>query len=405
MATDAAGNVYVADFGNRRIRRIDSTGVITTFAGAGEGGSSGDGGAATEVRLDGPADVTSDAAGNLFLADLTNHRIRRIDVAGTISTLAGTGEPFDRADGGLASLARFSHELAGVSVDANGNLYVADAGDHTVRRIDQAEEVSTVAGSGTAGFGGDDGPATEARLSGPRDVSADAAGNLYVADTGNHRVRKIDLAGMITTFAGTGVAGYTGDYVLAAISKLNRPERVEVDAAGSVFVLEADSPRVRIVGPSGRIRTVAGNGVSERFPVPNYGSWFDGRAAARTPLIGAAGLAVDSTDSGAATLYLGEFSAGSLIRSVPLPSGRIGTLFFDPSGGPVTAVALDGDGSLYFADGKGIRVRGSDGSVSTVADLDGYSISVGGMAVDEFGRIWFSDPEARRVRVLEPVIQ
>ena len=133
--------------------------------------------------------------------------------------------------------------------------------------------------------------------------------------------------------------------------------------AAGVFVLEAGSQRVRIVGPSGRIRTVAGNGVSERFPVPNYGSWFDGHAAARAPLIGAAGLAVDSMDSGTTTLYLGEFSAGSLIRSVPLRSGRIGTLFFDPAGGPVTAVALDGNGSLYFADGKGILMMGSDGTV------------------------------------------
>ena len=196
-----------------------------------------------------------------------------------------------------------------------------------------------------------------------------------------------------------------GEYVEAAISPLNRPESVEADTEGNVFVLEAVSPRVRIVGPSGRIRTVAGNRASERFPVPNYRSWFDGRAAARTPLIGAAGLAVDSTDGGAATLYLGEFSEGSLIRSVPLLSGRIGTRFFDPAGGPVTAVALDRNGSLYFADGNGIRMLGSDGSVSTVAELDEYGISVGEMAVDAFGRIWFSAPEHRRVRVLEPVLQ
>ena len=177
-----------------------------------------------------------------------------------------------------------------------------------------------------------------------------------------------------------------------------------MDAEGRVFVLEAGSPRVRIVGLAGRIRTVAGNGVSERFSAAIYGSWFDGHAAVRAPLIEAAGLEVDSTASGAA-LYLGEFSAGSLIRSVPLSSGRIGTLFFDPSGGPVSALAADGNGYLYFADGKGIRMLGPNGSVSTVADFDGYRISVGGMAVDEFGRIWFSDPEHRRVRVLEPVIQ
>ena len=211
VAVDAVGNVYVADFGNRRIRRIDSTGVVTTFAGAGEGGDSGDGGAATEARLDGPASVTSDAAGNVLVAGPANHRIRRIDTVGTISTLAGTGEAFDRADGGRAALARFSHELGGVSTDADGNLYVADAGNHVVRRIDAAEMISTVAGGGTAGFGGDDGPATEARLSGPRDVSAAAAGNLYIADTVNRRVRKIDLAGTITTFAGTGIAGYLGE--------------------------------------------------------------------------------------------------------------------------------------------------------------------------------------------------
>ena len=409
VAVDGAGNVYVADYGNRRIRRIDPTGTITTVAGTGKGGHSGDGGPAAEARLNGPFGLGADTAGNLFVADLAGHRVRSIDLSGNISTVAGTGQPFQRSDGGLASRARFSHAIKGVAADTMGNVYVADPYDHSVRQIDASETISTFVGTGTAGFGGDGGLAAEALLDGPSSVAVDAVGNVYVADTGNHRVRQIDAAGTVTTFAGTGTPGYSGEYVPAKSSRLNNPARVAADAEGRVYVLDAGNRRVRAIAPTGRIRTVAGNGKAESPAVMNYmARHFIGYDAVKAPLFGVSELALDSADREAAdTLYLGVgASLGiNLLWSVPLDTGLIGELFSDANRGEVTALAADGDGSVYFADDTGIRVIRRDGSVSIIAESGEYDISVAGLAVDEFGRVWFSDPEYRRVRVLEPLKQ
>ena len=182
VATDSAGNAYVADRESNRIRRIDAMGTITTFAGTRARGYRRDGGPATEALLDGPAGVA---------AELSSQRIRRIDTAGSIATFAGTGDPFDRGDGGLASRAQFSHALGDVAVDTQGNVYLPDSYDHRIRWMDPAGIVMTFAGTGASGFGGDGGPAAEAQLSGPSGVAVSAAGIVYVADTWNHRVRRI----------------------------------------------------------------------------------------------------------------------------------------------------------------------------------------------------------------------
>jgi sugar lactone lactonase YvrE len=260
VAVDGSGNVYIADTYNHRIRQvITSTHAITTVAGTGAAGYSGDNGPAAEAELRNPAAVAVDGMGNLYIADANNNRIRNVLAAtGIITTVAGSG-PIGHAaggfsgDGGPAANAQLNYPV-GVAVDSMGNVYVADAYNHRIRQIRAVSGViTTVVGSGPVGpdngeFGGDGGPATEARLNFPVDVSVDASGNLYVADTGNHRVRMVLAAtGVITTIAGTGVPGYGGDGGPAVEAALNLPAGIEVDGAGHVYIADQDNHRVRRV--------------------------------------------------------------------------------------------------------------------------------------------------------------
>jgi sugar lactone lactonase YvrE len=186
-----SGDLFIADSGNERIRRIDRSGTITTIAGTGVAGFAGDGGPATAAQFDGPRAVTGDRAGNLYIADDNNHRIRRIDPAGVVTTIAGNGTAGPGGDGGPARSAQFDHPR-GVAVDTRGNVFVADSMNHRVRMIDPSGVISTVAGCGRQGYGGDGGPALVARLFEPRGVAVDAAGHVFVADTYNDRTRRID---------------------------------------------------------------------------------------------------------------------------------------------------------------------------------------------------------------------
>ena len=254
VATDAAGNVYVTDPENQRVRRIDTAGMISTFAGTGEEGFSGDGGPATEAQLSYPVGVAVDSAGNVYVADVVNLRVRRIDTAGVISTFAGTGEEGFSGDSGPATEAQLSYPIS-VAVDAAGNVYVAGYESSRVRRIDTAGVISTFAGTGEEGFSGDGGPATEAQFYAGNDgflsVTTDATGNVYVADAGNLRVRRIDTSGVISTIAGTGEAGFSGDGGPATEARLSGPEGVAVDAAGNVYIADTGNHRIRILTPAG----------------------------------------------------------------------------------------------------------------------------------------------------------
>ena len=223
LLVDGSGNLYVADAGSGQIRRIDTGGVITTIAGTGERGYSGDGGPATEAQLVGPSGLLVDGSGNLYVTDLFNNRIRRIDAEGVITTIAGTGERGYSGDGGPAAEAQLAWP-SGLLVDGLGNLYVADRANNRIRRIDAEGVITTIAGTGDWGFGGDGGPATEAQLASPSGLLVDGSGNLYVTDNSNHRIRRIDAEGMITTIAGTGERGYSGDGGPAAEAQLGWPE-------------------------------------------------------------------------------------------------------------------------------------------------------------------------------------
>ena len=248
VAVDAVGNLYIADRGNDRVRRVDAeTGVITTVAGTGSRGFSGDGGPATSAELNDPVGVVVDGVGNLYIADMRNHRVRRVDAeTGVITTVAGTGSEGFSGDSGPAPSAELRFP-SGVVVDGTGNLYIADEGEHRVRRVDLAGVITTVAGTGSEGFSGDSGPATSAELAFPSGVAVDSAGNLYIADDGNHRVRRVDLTGTITTVAGTSSRGFSGDGGPATSAELDGPIGVAVDGAGNLYIAESYNHRVRRV--------------------------------------------------------------------------------------------------------------------------------------------------------------
>jgi trimeric autotransporter adhesin len=256
LAFDAAGNLYIVDADNDRVRKVGAEGTITTVAGTGQPGLSGDNGKATAAQLKLRVGVVVDGAGDLFIADLYNHRVRKVTTDGIISTYAGTG-PVDATShlGDLPQIGGFSGDNGpatdarlngpcGLAVDALGNLFIADYGNHRVRKVAPDGIITTVAGTGTAGFSGDGGKATDARLSGPVELAVDSAGNLFVAEfSGNHRVRKVDaVTGIITTVAGNGKIKYAGDGGLATDTGLRGPTGLAIDAMGNLLITDRAFP-------------------------------------------------------------------------------------------------------------------------------------------------------------------
>ncbi|HWR46030.1 MAG TPA: NHL repeat-containing protein [Pseudonocardiaceae bacterium] len=258
LAVDPVGNVYISDWKNHRVRKVTPDGMITTFAGIGHGFFFGDNGPATEADMRYPRGLALGGDGSLYIAEDGGDRIRRVDPAGIITTVAGNGVRGFSGDGGLATQAQF-FAPAQIYLDRDGNLYIADQGNNRIRRVDhQTGIITTVAGNGTAGFSGDGGPARAAQLSGAFGVTMDDAGNLYIADTNNNRIRKVDPSGRITTIAGTGVAGFSGDGGPATRAQLAKPLGVSVGADGAVYVADANNNRIRKIDSSGIITTVAG---------------------------------------------------------------------------------------------------------------------------------------------------
>ncbi len=252
MAKDAAGNLYIADAGNARIRKVNAAGVITTFAGTGTSGNTGDGGSALHADIDPSGGVGVDGAGNVYFAEVNNKDIRRIDVKGVISTFAP-----HLPDG-----------PNGIFVRGEGNVYAAMPYLNQVLRISPGGSTVVVAGSGKAGHSGDGGQATEAKLKYPTGVWVDAHGNVFINDSGNNVIRQVDTMGIISTVAGNGTPGYNGDEKPATHARLSPQCGVVVDAAGEVFISDTYNNRIRMVDRCGIIHTVAGNGTQQFTAAP-----------------------------------------------------------------------------------------------------------------------------------------
>lgn len=260
VAYDASGNLYIADSDNNVIRKVSSSGTVTTVAGTGQQGFGGDGGSATSAWLDTPTGIAVDAHGNIYIADSHNNRIREVS-GGTITTIAGSGTASFSGDGGAATGAQLDLPSA-VAVDASGNLYIADTNNNRIREV-RGGIITTIAGDGVQGFAGDGGAATAASLDSPTGVAVDASGNVFLADRSNHRIREVS-GGTIQTVVGSGAVnfsgGYGGDGGSATAAALARPSGVAIDAAGNLYIADTDNQRLRKVG-NGAIATIAGSGV------------------------------------------------------------------------------------------------------------------------------------------------
>jgi uncharacterized protein (TIGR03437 family) len=422
VAVDFAGNLYIADTGNSRVRKV-SNGVITTVAGTGpngfgfEPGIIGDNGPATGALLDKPSGIAVDSAGNLYIADGNDALVRKVS-NGVITTVAGTSGGFPGETGIASNGLAASVSLAfpgGVAVDYAGNVYIADTGNNRVCKVSNGV-VTTVAGDGTPGFSGDDGSATNALLNGPLGVAVDYAGNVYIADSGNNRVRKVSN-GVITTVAGNGTAGFSGDNGSATNSQLNNPWGVAVDSAGNLYIADYGNNRVREIS-SGIITTVAGNGTAD----------FSGdNGPATSAQLSSAGVAIDFAHN----LYVADYR-NNRVRKVSM--GVITTIAGGGSSlgdnGSAThaqlnspaGVAVDSAANVYIADSGNLsgnqRIRKvSSGVITTIAgggssfpangpatsvDFDSYPSrgSLHGVAVDSVGHVYIADGGYNRIWLL-----
>jgi sugar lactone lactonase YvrE len=382
IAGDSAGNVYIADDLNHVVRMVSAgTGTITTIAGNGNYGYSGDGGPATSAELGYIFDVAVDAAGNLFIVDAPNAVVRMVSAStGTITTFAGNGTPGYSGDGGAATNAELDYPT-GIALDAAGNLFIADTQNSVIRRVNrQTGAITTIAGNGTNGYSGDGGPATAAALFFPPRLAIDGSNNLYICDNGNAVVRLVNAAtGTITTYAGNGNQTSSGDGGPATSAGLTCGD-VAVDAAANLYIADAGNNLVRIVTAStGVITTAAGNG---------YFSYCgDGGPAINACLLNPVYTAVDSGGN----VYFSD-SGNFVVRKIDASTGIVttvagnGTYGYSGDGGPAIAaqlggpsgLAVDASGNLYIADdgNEVIRfVNSATGIITTVAGNGTYGYS------------------------------
>lgn len=413
IALDGGGNLFIADTYNHRIRKVTPLGVISTIAGNGASGFSGDNGAATSAQLNYPIGVAVDASGNVLIADTSNRRIRRVTAAGVIETFAGNGVSGFSGDNGPATSAQLSAPY-GLAFDSGGNLFVADRYNYRIRKINPAGVISTFAGSGTYGFLGDGGQAASARLASPAGIAFDGSGNLLIADTDNSRIRKVVSSGVISTVAGSNLIGFAGDGGQATLAQLNSPYGVALDAAGDLLIADTNNQRIRKVLSSGVISTVAGNGTR--------GFSGDGGPAVTALFDTPRGVAVDAAGN-----VLVADTSNSRIRTIT-PGGVVSTIAgtgqagFSGDGGPATLARLNlpgslapaTDGSVYFTDCNGrVRKFSPGGVINTFAmaqwifcTFDYYyyyeEISRGSIALDTAGNLYVADTYRYRIYKVTP---
>ncbi|MBI4854996.1 MAG: Ig-like domain-containing protein [Acidobacteria bacterium] len=423
VALDSAGNVFVVDSTNHRIRRIDTTGIITTVAGNGTASFSGDGGVALSASLNTPLAIALDNAGNLFIADSLNSRIRRVDAqTGIITTVAGNGRYAFSGDGSLATSASLN-QPGGIALDSKGNLYIADTENHRIRFVDtMTGRISTLAGNGNMGFSGDGDLADKAQLNSPNGLVLDLLDNfLFIADTSNQRIRQIDLASKrISTIAGNGMAGFSFDRGSATSSSLNFPNSIATDIIGNIYIADTLNFRIRKVDlKTGTINTLVGNGTRDFKG--------DGDLAVNASLQLAMAVAVD----GNGNLFIADAETNYRIRKVDAAtnfissiagigsrsSGGDGLPAFQANLSNATDLALDKQGDIFIADPDNYRIRrimrssgiidtvagfgvpgyNGDNIIATMASLDDPT----SVAVDGQGNFFIADSGNNRIRKVD----
>jgi len=259
LAVAEDGSVYVADGFQHTVYRISSAGVVTAAAGTGKSGYSGDGGPATRARLSRPADIRVSRDGELFIADVQNHSVRHVDAFGRITTIVGTGQPGFSPDGSLASEASLNSPW-GIALDRQGLLVISDSENHRVRRVEHDGRLSTIAGNGAPGYTGDGGSAVRASLNSPQGLFVDHDGRILIVDEHNHVIRLVDLSGVITTIVGTGVPGRASAGTPALNAALDDPESVLINVRGEVIFADGNNFRVLKFGPDGTVQPLVGDG-------------------------------------------------------------------------------------------------------------------------------------------------
>ena len=453
LVIDGSGNLYIEDQSNYRIRKVNASGIISTIAGNGTNGFSGDGGAATAAMLSGvvggpsaspnmglaidgsgnlliadrinnrirrintsgiistlagglgfgnlysqtsiaPYDVKTDASGNIFMVDLRNNCIRKINSAGIVSIVAGTGVRSFSGDGGPATNATLS-QPTNLDIDASGNIYISDNLNNRIRVVNTSGIISTIAGNGLAGTAavcGDDGPATNANLNQPNGVAVDPAGNIYIADYHHMRVRKVNTSGFISTYAGDGTMAFGGDGGSATNAQLTYPNSLSLDPSGNLYISTYNNYRVRKVTTAGVISTVAGNGTTTQTG--------EGIIATTTGLAYPQGVTTDASGN----IYISTPGDNRVIKvtstGIETTYAGNGTGGFAGDGGPATAASLnnnvglycDGSGVLYIADYLNQRIRKVTGS--TLSGITGPSIVCQGASITlsdtTSGGVWSS---------------
>jgi len=361
ITLDKKGNIYIAMREHNIISRIDTKGMMSRYVGSGGSGFSGDGGPAIKATLKTPAGLAFDLEGNLYIADRENHRVRKVDKRGNISTFAGIGKAGFSGDGGPAVKASLNLP-SGVVADKGGNLYISDRSNDRIRVVDKKGVIRTYAGSGVAGFQGDAGPALQAQLDKPFGITLDKIGNLYIADRNNNRVRKVSLEGIITTVAGDGGFFFMGDNGPAYRASVAAPTGVSVDSKGNLYIADRNNNRIRVVDKLGMIRTVVGTGQQD------YNG--DSEAARETNLYLPFALTVDSSD-----------------KLLVVDRSHYRIRLIDPKDGQVETVA-----------GNGVKLFAGDGGPATGATLSFPH----GMSVDKNDNLIFSDKGHFRIRRITP---
>jgi RHS repeat-associated protein len=400
VASGIDGSLYIADIGNNRIRRLASNGTITTVAGTGVAGFSGDGGMATSAQLNAPISMTVDADNSLYIADWFNHRIRKVSPNGVISTYAGTGVASFGGDGGIATSAHLNRPI-NVVMGKQGNLFISDWNNYRIREVTADGKIRTIAGNGASGGCGDGGPAISACLFLPEGIALKEDGSIIIAQPYVNRVRLISTNGIISTIAGTGATGFSGDSGLAIQATLNRPQEVAVDRADNVFIIDWLNHRVRQISPDGLINSIAGTGAAtfnsdnvsplksslnspegivigadKSFYIADAANYRIRRIRSALPSYSVGELAIPSQDGSEvykfdasgrhtetrsaltnAVLYRFAYDAKGLLHTVTDVDGDVTSIERDGVGRPIAIIAQDGQRTALGLDGNGYLIQ------------------------------------------------